>query len=396
MKYDQDLVEIFKIYGNSTPRLEEEINIFKILNLEYDEVRLHSRILKFFIEKDPYFFINVAIPNKIWNIENDLGKFIDVKLEVPIQSSEELLSDGRIDLLLKFEKQAFIIENKIFARDGNNQLIKYFKYAESVYGSNNFKILYLTPKGNLPDKKATSEVDYFNLEINNDFFTISYKKNISNWLSEFENYQENTRLKILINQYLNTIKTICGIMTEDEKNRITNLLSVLANNQINEQDNLFAKLFAIKSDIETIENKIHEFWMKFSEHISKNFSVHFKPGSIMIRIISEERGVCNLYLEYNKSSTKKPYLSFWFNKKYRELFQSIFNQKNILIDSDGYFRYKTLDELFTGDDFQKYLNSDEKAIEQLYSKIFNEIMNYLNQDDIQDLIKTIKSQLTVN
>jgi len=49
MSYDQHLGEIAKIYENSTPQLEEEINIFKILNLEYDEVRLHSRILKFLI-----------------------------------------------------------------------------------------------------------------------------------------------------------------------------------------------------------------------------------------------------------------------------------------------------------------------------------------------------------
>ena len=70
MSYDQHLGEIAKIYENSTPQLEEEINIFKILNLEYDEVRLHSRILKFLIERDPSGFIE-SIPKQYWD---EIGK----------------------------------------------------------------------------------------------------------------------------------------------------------------------------------------------------------------------------------------------------------------------------------------------------------------------------------
>ena len=61
-------------------------------------------------------------------------------------------------------------------------------------------------------------------------------------------------------------------MTEDEKKRITALLSILANNQINEQENSFEKLSIIKSDIERIENKIHEFWRKVSEKLSVELS----------------------------------------------------------------------------------------------------------------------------
>ena len=43
---------ISKLYSNVESKAEKNFNIFEILNLEYDEVRLHSRILKYFIEKD--------------------------------------------------------------------------------------------------------------------------------------------------------------------------------------------------------------------------------------------------------------------------------------------------------------------------------------------------------
>ena len=50
--------DILEIYNFSDLKSESYFNIFKILQLDYDKVRLHSRILKFFIEEDPIGFIN--------------------------------------------------------------------------------------------------------------------------------------------------------------------------------------------------------------------------------------------------------------------------------------------------------------------------------------------------
>ena len=132
MNYDQHLGEIAKIYEHSTPQLEEEINIFKILNLEYDEVRLHSRILKFLIERDPSGFIE-STPKQYWDeIGKPVGRLLKVDLEKHCSSSEEDIKDGRIDLIVEFEQHLIIIENKILASDQPEQLIKYSKFGESI------------------------------------------------------------------------------------------------------------------------------------------------------------------------------------------------------------------------------------------------------------------------
>ena len=322
MSYDQHLGEIAKIYEHSTPQLEEEINIFKILNLEYDEVRLHSRILKFLIERDPSGFIE-STPKQYWDkIGKPVGRLLKVDLEKHCSSSNEDIKDGRIDLIVEFEQHLIIIENKILASDQPEQLIKYSKFGESINKTGKkCLLLYLTPKGKLPDEKSISKNGKKDLEENTDFFTISYEKNILNWLEHFENSKEKTGIKNIIDQYLNTIKTICGIMTEDEKKRITALLSILANNQINEQENSFEKLSKIKSDIQTIENKIHEFWKKVSEKLSVELSeepfvekdIKQSSCSIMFDICKKGRGQYNLYLDY-KLNLAAPSFGFWVDK----------------------------------------------------------------------------------
>ena len=317
MSYDQHLGEIAKIYENSTPQLEEEINIFKILNLEYDEVRLHSRILKFLIERDPSGFIE-STPKQYWDeIGKPVGRLLKVDLEKHCSSSEEDIKDGRIDLIVEFEQHLIIIENKILASDQATQLIKYYEFGKK--SRKKCLLLYLTPKGKLPGEKSISKNGKKDLEENTDFFTISYEKNILNWLEHFENSKEKTGIKNIIDQYLNTIKTICGIMTEDEKKRITALLSILANNQINEQENSFEKLSKIKSDIQTIENKIHEFWKKVSEKLLEIFDeptekdIKESSCSIMFDICKKGRGQYNLYLDYNLNLTA-PSFGFWVDK----------------------------------------------------------------------------------
>ena len=359
MNYDQHLGEIAKTYEHSTPQLEEEINIFKILNLEYDEVRLHSRILKFLIERDPSGFIE-SIPKQYWDkIGKPVGRLLKVDLEKHCSSSNEDIKDGRIDLIVEFEQHLIIIENKILASDQATQLIKYYEFGKK--SRKKFLLLYLTPEGNLPDKKSISKNGEEDLKKNTHFFTISYEKTILNWLVKFENSKEKTGIKNIIDQYMNTIKTICGIMTEDEKKRITALLSVLAKNKINE----------IKSDIQTIENKIHEFWKKVSEKLLEIFDeptekdIKESSCSIMFDICKKGRGQYNLYLDYNLNLTA-PSFGFWVDKTYHNNLHDNVELKNLgcEINSIGFLE-KTeskvdLNGLFNQGDLIKFIGSNKE------------------------------------
>ena len=408
MNYDQHLGEIAKIYEHSTPQLEEEINIFKILNLEYDEVRLHSRILKFLIERDPSGFIE-STPKQYWDeIGKPVGRLLKVDLEKHCSSSEEDIKDGRIDLIVEFEQHLIIIENKILASDQPEQLIKYSKFGESINKTGKkCLLLYLTPKGKLPGEKSISKNGKKDLEENTDFFTISYEKNILNWLEHFENSKEKTGIKNIIDQYLNTIKTICGIMTEDEKKRITALLSILANNQINEQENSFEKLSKIKSDIQTIENKIHEFWKKVSEKLLEIFDeptekdIKESSCSIMFDICKKGRGQYNLYLDYNLNLTA-PSFGFWVDKTYHNNLHDNVELKNLGYEINSIrFLEKTeskvdLNGLFNQGDLIKFIgsNKEEETNKWEESKI-SEIVLRLKEifEKNRELIDFLKKNL---
>jgi hypothetical protein len=407
MSYDQHLGEIAKIYENSTPQLEEEINIFKILNLEYDEVRLHSRILKFLIERDPSGFIE-STPKQYWDeIDKPVGRLLNVDLEKHCSSSEEDIKDGRIDLIVEFEQHLIIIENKILGSDQPDQLIKYSKFGKK--SGKEFLLLYLTPDGKLPGEISISNNGKKDLEENNDFFTISYEKNILNWLEHFENSKEKTGIKNIIDQYLNTIKTICGIMTEDEKKRITALLSILANNQINEQENSFEKLSKIKSDIERIENKIHEFWKKVSEKLSEELSeepfvekdIKQSSCSIMFDICKKGRGQYNLYLDY-KLNLAAPSFGFWVDKTHHNNlnFKDELKNDEYEINPLGFLE-KTeskddLNGLFNQGDLIKFIgsNKEEETNEWEESKI-SEIVSRLKEifEKNRKLIDILKKNL---
>ena len=65
-------------------------------------------------------------------------------------------SGGRIDIILEDGKQrrAIIIENKIYASDQSNQLLRYRNYGKEQFGECNFKLVYLTLYGCEPPERS--------------------------------------------------------------------------------------------------------------------------------------------------------------------------------------------------------------------------------------------------
>lgn len=140
------------ICQNERKRLEQEIkegkrfNIFNTLKLSNYETRLHSpllasllnpkgdhglggRILKLFLAKiglpeDYISFCNEPI------LERYIGRIAGT-------------TGGIIDIIIEDGEHAVIIENKIYARDQENQLPRYHNYGINKFGENNFKLVYL-------------------------------------------------------------------------------------------------------------------------------------------------------------------------------------------------------------------------------------------------------------
>lgn len=99
------------------------------------------------------------------------------------------ISGGYIDILLMDEdkKTAILIENKLYARDQEKQLERYYNTLKDHKKIENVIIIYLTPQGRFPSKNSLGNL---NIEF---VKCLSYTKHIKNWIRECLDSIEKTR-----------------------------------------------------------------------------------------------------------------------------------------------------------------------------------------------------------
>lgn len=200
--------ELFQYYAGG-----ENYNIFRELNLAYNEVR-HSLLLASLINPIGMhgcqgrlysaFLDNIGIDTN-WLGEsqntNIYTEYFIGKRNTNIENDENY---GRIDILIENGSRALIIENKINAPDQPLQLKRYSDFGIKKYGKDNFKIIYLTPDIERDPKECSI------LGINDiGICHISYKEEILNWLKQIVNYAEiSPSVKAVILQYIEVIEEI--------------------------------------------------------------------------------------------------------------------------------------------------------------------------------------------
>lgn len=227
--------KLYKIYtyienkNNEKRKKGEFFNVFNTVNLRTEEVRLHSAFIAEFLNPQGNHGMGdkaVKIFMKTFGVRED---FINVnKINEKIKErfigniSDDSEHGGRIDIILEDGNNAIIIENKIYASDQTNQLLRYYNYAKEQKFKE-FKLIYLTLEGHEPSEKSTKK------EVEN-YICASYKYNIIRWLTECIN-EAPCFVKSTISQYINLIKQITGMpMEKDKLNEIANL--VLKGNNI--------------------------------------------------------------------------------------------------------------------------------------------------------------------
>lgn len=170
----------------------DNFNIFNVLGLWSEEVRLHSAMLAELLNPEGNHGCSdaflAAFIQEILNLNKDesmqyLSKAI-ITTEYSIGCiSEDSMNGGRIDILVTMpddsELPSLIIENKIYAEDQDNQLRRYYNWGiKHFHSSDKFKILYLTLYGNKPSFRSIGEGKEFAYE------TISYANDIRVWLKK--------------------------------------------------------------------------------------------------------------------------------------------------------------------------------------------------------------------
>lgn len=222
----------------------EKFNIFGVLNLTSNEVRTHSAFigellnrrgshglkdipLKLFIKMLEEKFISNEVDESEKTIDSDKFKFNTETAITTIEKSIKKLNEdktegGRIDIIIenKSRRNALIIENKIYAGEQENQLIRYYNYSKENF-LKEAPILYLTLDGSPPTSgKGLNEKEHY--------FNISYKEDIINWLELcIKEASDKPMLREVIKQYIYLIKKLTGQtinkkMSEEIQNIILN------------------------------------------------------------------------------------------------------------------------------------------------------------------------------
>jgi len=220
----------------------EKFNIFNLLNLSGNELS-HSKIIATLLDqkgmhgKDNKFlelFLScIGIKDySINNVITETEKFIG-----PI--SDDNTKGGRIDILLKDEnsKQIFI-ENKIYANDGENQLLRYNKYDPKA------DLLYLTLDEREPSENSIPK------DMKDKYTPISYKVHILKWLELCKKESiDNPILRETLTQYIVLINQLTGQTRSKEMQK--EILDVI----LKDVDNISAA-FNISHNIDEIKLQI--------------------------------------------------------------------------------------------------------------------------------------------
>ena len=240
--------------------------------------------------------------------------------------TEYVTDNGRIDILIKdHKKNAIIIENKIYACDQHEQLIRYDSSAKKYF--EHYQIYYLTLFGSEASEQSAGDVIYH---------TISYAETIIQWLDKCIALA--VRLPLVretLIQYSNHIKQLTNQdMSKKNEEEITSLL---------------AKFHDLKA-IQSIYFNYH----KIFDQIAKDY---FNPK--MDKYANEKD------LKYQYENSDKDHISFYLsNPNWKEINCISFEFEN----RKGYYY-----GIFNNEDHQLSEENRKKLREELQERFNSEI-----------------------
>lgn len=209
-------------------RRGENFNIFNVLGLTSDETRTHSAFIAELLDPngshglgDQFLrsFVDTVDCLRSWNFDTKSAK---VHKELSIGGKNKDCSEGgRIDIAVESNGKAIIIENKIYAGDQEKQLVRYYNYGTKNC-SNGFRLLYLTLNGDDASKYSREK-----LVVNEDYYTVAYNHEISDWLQRcIEFSARHPLVRETLIQYQNLINQLT--MNNMDKNSQEELLELMS------------------------------------------------------------------------------------------------------------------------------------------------------------------------
>ncbi len=209
-----------KVKKEESRKRGERFNMFELLGIAHYEVT-HSKIIAGFLNpQGSHGQGDLFLRLFLQTIEN--------KDEINIDTSnanvhtEYDTGNGRIDILIEDHaaRHGIIIENKVYAGDQPEQLIRYNSFSEKKYEKENYTIYYLTLYGYEASNNSAKGVTYK---------CISYSEHIIKWLHKC--IHESATMPLVretLVQYLNHIKQLTN-QDMDSINKEALLKAMVAN-----------------------------------------------------------------------------------------------------------------------------------------------------------------------
>jgi len=215
-------------------------NIFKVCGVNHNE-NIHSAIIAEFLNPAGSHGLKSKLLEcfiKTMPCSDAIKQNFD--FESASVDTEYHTQYGRIDIFIEDNKRhAIIIENKIYADDGDEQLKRYDNFAKTRYDKENYQIFYLSLWGNEATKKSAKGVAHT---------PISYCSHVIAWLEECVCIAENhLMVRETIKQYINLLKSLTSQdMDTKNKKEITEILCASEEN--------VKSLFDIEDNITDVKN----------------------------------------------------------------------------------------------------------------------------------------------
>ena len=194
-------------------RLEDEkgesYNLFKVIDMTSNETSVHSAFLADLLNPKGLHHMGDTF---LRLFTNEFLNGMSFSTETAIVEREKYIgpvtaiTGGRLDIIVTdADRKAIIIENKIYASDQENQLIRYHNYAEK--NTSEHKLFYLSLDGTVHDEDKTAKHDNKELIEEEHYFTISYESDILKWLEQCrEKAVDKPLIREGISHYINLIK----------------------------------------------------------------------------------------------------------------------------------------------------------------------------------------------
>ena len=257
----------------------ETFNVFSILQMERKETRTHTPLLAELLnptgshKKGNLFLrlfletINIQSVEKIKDFISDNAKVYPNRYIGPVDIRDGFESGGNLDIYIEdINKRGITIENKIDENtEQQKQVVRYCNYKKNAN-----TVFYLTPFGTKPSPYSSA-----NLESGTDYFIISYKIHIIDWLKKcIRETLEQPILRETIRQYIILLQKITYTMENEQLND----LNILMLNYFEEATYINANFNGLKRKIgeeirmEVIRELKEKFHADFNIHSGSNTS----------------------------------------------------------------------------------------------------------------------------